>query len=124
MASRGSKGKRVQSRDSHVSETRLTEWGRAEFPLCAYCFQPFEPTRRDQKFGHPAVERHLNWQRKEALIRAVAELLIAMGGRARNMLNVARRCVEAAYDAIFTAMIKLGYKYDEKRKCWRTGKGH
>lgn len=111
-----------QTQDSHVSETRLDGWGSADLPLCAYCGQPFEPRRRDQKFGDPSTERHLNWERKEALILAVADVLKAIGGRARNMLTVARLCVEAAYDAVFQAMIALGYKYDERHKIWRTKK--
>lgn len=112
--------RRNENVDCHVYETRLGGWGSAELPLCAYCGVPFEPKRRDQKFGNPKVERHLHWERKEALIRLVADLLARIGGRAKtSLLRVAKLCVEAAYKQFRQAVAALGYKYDQKRKAWR-----
>lgn len=106
--------------DCHVSETRLGGWGSADFPLCEYCGKPFEPKRRDQKFGNPKVERHLHWERKQALVKLVAELLAKLGGRCKTSLQrVAQLCVSAAYKQLRQAVARLGYRYDQKRKVWR-----
>lgn len=114
-----SKKRSNENVDCHVSETRLDGWGSDELRQCEYCGKLFQPRRRDQKFGNPKVERHLHWERKEALIQLVAYLLKKIGGRAKNLLRVARLCVEAAYRQLRQAVAKLGYRYDQKRKAWR-----
>lgn len=114
--------KRTVGVPGNVSKRRSERVGGLppDAPQCAYCGKSFAPARRNQKFHDPSIERKLHWARKEALISLVSDLLTDLRCKARNMQMVARKCVEAAYDAVTAAVIALGYKYDQERKLWRT----
>lgn len=87
-------------------------------PLCHYCNKPFQRKRSSQKFCTPSKERKLAWVRRQALIVALAEHFTSTGCTARNMLEVARKCIEAAYEAVYAAMVALGWKYNTEAKEW------
>lgn len=92
-----------------------------ETAFCAYCFKPFLRTvNSGRKFCSPTSERKKNWERKQALVGAVCTQFKRWGWRASgDLLIVAKRCVEAAYDALLICMIRLGWKYSEVDKVWR-----
>lgn len=87
-------------------------------PRCAYCGETFRPQRKNQRYCKPSTERKLNCERKQALVGAVARQFRRYGWRARDLLVVARKCVEAAYEAVMAAMIHLGWHYDARDKVW------
>lgn len=92
-----------------------------ETAFCAYCGGEFRRTVGSaRKFCTPGSERKLNWERKWALVGALAFQFRRWKWRANDLLAVAKRCVETAYEAVTAAMIKLGWKYDQTRKTWRT----
>lgn len=57
--------------------------------------------------------------KKEALAQALATWFDSRGCRARDMLAVTRKCVEAEYEALQTAVSRLGWRYEERDKAWR-----
>lgn len=95
-----------------------------ETAFCAYCGRPFQRTiGSTRKFCTPSSERKKNWERKQALAGALACQFNRWKCRAADMLMVAKRCVEAAYEAVMKAMIRLGWLFFETDKVWRFAKG-
>lgn len=91
-----------------------------ETVLCAYCRAPFQRTvGSSRKFCTPSSERKKNWIRKQALAGALACQFRKWKWRAGDMLVVAKRCVEAAYEAVLKAMVALGWRYFEDDQVWR-----
>lgn len=111
------------------SQTVVEIIPRADLRYCHWCNKPFQPGRRNQRFCDPDRERKLNWERRKALVVALAEHLKALGNKWVDMLALAQRCVDAYYDWIFGAMQKLGWTYGLKTKAWKltmngNGSGH
>ncbi len=114
--------KGVSRRSSGVGRSLMPQQPKMaeETAFCAYCQQPFQRSvGSKRKFCKPSSERKLNWERKWALAGALARQFRRWKWRANDLLAVAKRCIETAYEAVMTAMIKLGWKYDQARKVWR-----
>lgn len=91
----------------------------ADERLCHWCGKPFQPNRRNQIFCTPDKERKPNWERRKALVVALAEHFKARGRKWVDMLALAQRCVNACYEGVYRAMKALGYVYGLKTKQWR-----
>lgn len=91
----------------------------ADERLCHWCDKPFHPTRRNQMFCTPSTERKKNWERRKALVVALAAHFKALGWRGCDLLKLAQACVDAEYDWVFGAMQKLGWEYGLVTKQWR-----
>ena len=86
---------------------------------CDYCGGTFlVPFTSRQIYCTPDEERKKVWQRKEALIDTVTELLWDRGCRARNMRRVVENCVKVEHDAMFAAVRALQYSYNQTTKSW------
>lgn len=88
-------------------------------PRCKYCGETFTPRRKNQEYCTPERERKLYFERKWALVGALATQFRRWGWKARDMLAVARRCIEVAYEHIYSAMMRLGWRYHSQDKVWR-----
>lgn len=114
-------GIRFVERAEQISQLPAVET--ETLPLCAYCLKPFTPRRRNQKFCNTKTERLKHFQRREALIGLVVDILTTWTTWTCDLRAVARRMLDAAYDQVFRAVVALGYAYHEKSKLWRLRKG-
>lgn len=86
---------------------------------CLWCGKPFHG-RSNKRFCTPGTERKLNFKRRQALTTAVAEHFKQRGCSVRtgSLRDVAKKCIDADYEALMKAMQKMGWKYNTKSCQW------
>lgn len=95
-------------------------------PRCAWCGDPFTPTRPNRRYCSDYHKRLACACRKAALVEAVARLLEAHGAQTATARTKAADVVETYYQPprpgtdgrVTRAMKALGYWYDERRRVW------
>ena len=90
-------------------------------PLCLWCRDPFVRRKVNQRYCCRQHRKAACARRKEALLEQVAGLLIAYGASPVTALAKAGLVIETYYGSgrVQRAMMKLGYRYDEKERMWR-----
>lgn len=87
--------------------------------LCG-CQETFWVTVKSRQiYKEPSHRKRALIIKKEALAQVLAEWFVSRGCRARDMLVVTRKCVDAEYDRLQEVVRRLGWRYEEAAKAWR-----